>query len=75
MAQTGQIYRLDLPNNKASLVDLSTGIRYVFARSEMADPTTIKRHDIVTFTVSGDTATSVAFRSRPRGETVISLNE
>lgn len=67
--------KLNLPNNKGYLVDLSTGTGYVFSRSEMAEPSTIKVHDIVTFTISGSNATTIAFRSRPHGETVISLNE
>mgnify|MGYP001561468140 CR=1 FL=1 len=70
---TGQIQRLNLRHNKASLVDLETGTRYIFSRSEMDEPDTVKKHDIVTFTVSGSNATDVIHRIRPAKETVIKV--
>jgi len=74
---TGQIQRLDLRHNKASLVDLETGTRYVFPRSELVitatKPDAIKVHDIVTFTIVDGAATDVTHRVRPAKETVIKV--
>lgn len=72
---TGAIQRLDLRHNKASLIDLETGTRYVFSRSELVitkdNVNAIKKHDIVTFTIVGNSATDVTFRKRPTENQVI----
>jgi hypothetical protein len=53
--------------NEGTLMDLSTGLKYTFKRegtTGVPTPWNVQLHDIVTFTISGSTATGVTLEKK-----------
>ena len=73
MVSTGVIQKLNLPQAKASLIDLDTGTRYVFPRSEINYPDTVDEYDCVSFVLSRGAVTNVSLRKRYRKEIVFTI--
>jgi uncharacterized protein involved in tellurium resistance len=77
----GRVIKMDdghyLTPNKGELMDIQTGLKYTFVREGVSGKPkewNVKLHDIVTFTISGTTATEVTLYKKHNPGTVYSYN-